>query len=186
MISCVPISPSVLTAREERKISTNPFTHRAAQCYTIPTLQQIFCTKSCPTTFPLCSFISPSTTSFNLNDVPLGKEKEASLHKHLSSYLHQAGFASMKFLSLPGLEVDDVSAVYRTATQKDRLSLLLGQNPEHGDLQGYVLGKELHKPAHFQRHETGRFLHNPKTCPIKEEGHREGCYRTKNTVLYQH
>lgn len=70
--------------------------------------------------------------------------------------------------SLPGLEVDDASAVYRTATQKDQLSQLSDQNPEHGDLQGYGLGKELRKPAHFQRHETGRFPHNLKTCPIKD------------------
>lgn len=65
----------------------------------------------------------------------------------------------------PGFEVGDVSAVCRTATLQDQLSLLLGQNPEHGDLQGYGLGKGLHKPAHFQRHETGRFPQNLKTCP---------------------
>lgn len=70
--------------------------------------------------------------------------------------------------SLPGLDVDDVSTVCRTATQKDQLSLLLDQNPEHGDLQGCGLGRGLHKPAHFQRHETGRFPRNLKTCPIKD------------------
>lgn len=70
--------------------------------------------------------------------------------------------------SLPGLEDDDVSVVYKTATQKDQLSQLWGQNPEHGDLQGYGLGKGLRKPAHFQRHETGRFPHNLETCPTKD------------------